>query len=297
MSVGQGLARRTASTSTPSPTVAPPPTARAVGGRPGSRSACWRPGTYTFAPFTSPESEPVPRADPAGMRRRRPRGDSLRFTVTTPAGWAGSIGGSVDRHGEPGARTGPHWASVGAPGCSPIPARPLPGHPGRAHRRRLRRRGRGPPDPRHDDARRRHLGGYPGKYFDLQGPADVSTEAEYIPDCVTYRPWDPGIYMQGPSHRWRLWVLDVDGVAGRGPEHGYPGHLGRASRRAPGDGGLDARSNPDAGRSRRPDPVERPDAGLVDPGEPTACPDRLDRRSPASRPAHWPSIAAASMTR
>jgi hypothetical protein len=49
------------------------------------------------------------------------------------------------------------------------------------------------------------LGGYSGQYFDLQFPADLST-------CPEYRPWDPGIYAQGPSHRWHLWVLDVDGI-------------------------------------------------------------------------------------
>jgi hypothetical protein len=49
------------------------------------------------------------------------------------------------------------------------------------------------------------LAGYSGKYFDLQFPADLST-------CAEYRPWEPGIYAQGPSHRWHLWVLDVDGV-------------------------------------------------------------------------------------
>jgi hypothetical protein len=49
------------------------------------------------------------------------------------------------------------------------------------------------------------LGGYSGQSFDLQFPADLST-------CPQYRPWEPGIYAQGPSHRWHLWVLDVDGV-------------------------------------------------------------------------------------
>jgi hypothetical protein len=50
------------------------------------------------------------------------------------------------------------------------------------------------------------LGGYSGKYVDLQLPADLS-------GCLgDYFPWEPGIYAQGPGHRWHLWILDVDGI-------------------------------------------------------------------------------------
>jgi hypothetical protein len=49
------------------------------------------------------------------------------------------------------------------------------------------------------------LAGYSGKYLDLQVPADISK-------CGVYRPWDPGIFAQGPSHQWHLWILDVDGL-------------------------------------------------------------------------------------
>ena len=50
------------------------------------------------------------------------------------------------------------------------------------------------------------LAGYSGKYVDLQVPADISA-------CPTsYFVWEPGIYAQGPGHRWHLWILDVDGV-------------------------------------------------------------------------------------
>ena len=43
-----------------------------------------------------------------------------------------------------------------------------------------------------------------GRYFTLQGPADLSK-------CEEWRPWDPGFYAQGPSNIWEVWVLDVDG--------------------------------------------------------------------------------------
>ena len=49
------------------------------------------------------------------------------------------------------------------------------------------------------------LAGHSGKYVDLQVPADISM-------CEVYRPFDPGIFAQGPSHRWHLWIIDVDGL-------------------------------------------------------------------------------------
>lgn len=49
------------------------------------------------------------------------------------------------------------------------------------------------------------LGGYSGKYVDLQVASDIS-------GCDAYYPWEPGLYAQGPSHQWHLWILDVEGV-------------------------------------------------------------------------------------
>ena len=49
------------------------------------------------------------------------------------------------------------------------------------------------------------LAGHSGKYVDLQVPADISM-------CEVYRPFDPGLFAQGPSHRWHLWIIDVDGL-------------------------------------------------------------------------------------
>jgi hypothetical protein len=49
------------------------------------------------------------------------------------------------------------------------------------------------------------LAGYSGKFIELTVPADISM-------CEVYRPWDPGIYAQGPGHRWHIWILDVDGL-------------------------------------------------------------------------------------
>ena len=50
------------------------------------------------------------------------------------------------------------------------------------------------------------LGGYSGKYVDLQVPSDIA-------DCTAgYRPWAPVYHAPGPNHRWHIWSLDVDGV-------------------------------------------------------------------------------------
>jgi hypothetical protein len=60
------------------------------------------------------------------------------------------------------------------------------------------------------------LAGYSGKYLELQVPADISK-------CEVYRPWDPGIFAQGPSHQWHLWILDVDGLRVVVQSTDYPG--------------------------------------------------------------------------
>jgi hypothetical protein len=60
------------------------------------------------------------------------------------------------------------------------------------------------------------LGGYSGKYIDLRLPADLSS-------CAEFRPWEPGIYAQGPNHQWHLWILDVAGTRVVVGSMDYPG--------------------------------------------------------------------------
>ena len=50
------------------------------------------------------------------------------------------------------------------------------------------------------------LAGYSGKYLDLQLPTDLTGCEE------SYYVVEPGIYAQGPGHRWHLWILDVEGI-------------------------------------------------------------------------------------
>jgi len=49
------------------------------------------------------------------------------------------------------------------------------------------------------------LGGYRGQSFELQAPADIS-------GCQDWRPFEPGIYAQGPDNLWKVWVMDVVGL-------------------------------------------------------------------------------------
>ena len=50
------------------------------------------------------------------------------------------------------------------------------------------------------------LGGYRGKYVDLQVPSDIAA-------CTKgYHPWAPAYYAPGPNQRWHIWSIDVDGV-------------------------------------------------------------------------------------
>lgn len=198
---------------TPSPAAAPSQTASPSASNPPPRfpEGPMQAGTYTVAPFAPPTEARLCLDPPQPGCIETPEGDSLRITVTVPDGWSGiDTAVWLGENKPPGgaALTFGKGAWLLSDPCKQMdPDVPV-----------------GPTVADFVDAVAAHpildttppvdvtLDGYSGKSFDLQAPADVSTDDKYNPACPYYRPWEPGIYAQGPSHRWHLWVLDVDGV-------------------------------------------------------------------------------------
>jgi hypothetical protein len=165
------------------------------------------PGEYTVAPFggaewapCGPSEEPCPEAA---------TDDDIRFTFTVPEGWAGAPFGS-DIWLASYANSGPNGAGflIGRGGwlysdpCAESGDTDIPV---------------GPTVDDFVDALVAHptldlsepvgvtLDGYPGRYLELEGPADRA-------DCPTFQAWAPTFYAQGDSNHQPIWVIDVDGV-------------------------------------------------------------------------------------
>jgi hypothetical protein len=137
-----------------------------------------------------------------------PADDTMRFTLTVPDGW---VGGSVHTIYAGEGKAPPNGAGLVISRGGGLYAEPCGGE--------------WPPNiivgPTVEDfvsALVEHpklevttpvdvtLAGYAGKFVDLQVPSDISA-------CpMSYFPWEPGIYAQGPGSRWHLWVLGVDGI-------------------------------------------------------------------------------------
>jgi hypothetical protein len=216
-----------ATSPTPSPTLskaaapspaASPSTSKALTGFP---EGPLRAGTYVLAPFTA-AGEGMCHVPPQPGCTETTADDAIHFTMTVPEGWH-ALGPwvFVDGNEAPGgagfAFARGAWL-LSDPCQSRLPRIPV-----------------GPTVADFVDAVATHpildtttpvdvtLAGYSGKYFDLQVPADISTGAQYRPECPSYRPWEPGIYANGPSQRWHLWVIDVDGVRVVVQSMDYPG--------------------------------------------------------------------------
>jgi hypothetical protein len=171
-------------------------------------------GTYTVAPFSG-AGEGMCHAPPQPGCTETAADDTIRFTITIPDGWSG-VGSGIWLTG-PG--NGPpdgaallfsRGAWLLSDPCKYIAA-DIPV---------------GPTVADFVDAVANHptldtttpvdvtLAGYSGKSFDLQVPADISNcqPEPFGGTDPIYRPWEPGIYAQGPSQRWHQRVLDVGGV-------------------------------------------------------------------------------------
>ncbi len=189
---------------TPTPTLSPAPSASPVALPEGDLT----PGTYAFVPCTAP---PCLVTD-----------ESIRLLIDVPSGWSGVVPDAVwiDENAAPGG------AALGIGGGGNVPRNPcttvdlidtgstvdglanaIANHPVLDA----------------SDPVDVSLDGYSGKYIDLRLPADLST-------CREFRPWEPGIYAQGPNHQWHLWILDVAGTRVVIQSMDYPGTS--AQRRA-----------------------------------------------------------------
>lgn len=176
-------------------------------------------GSYTFQPFAGPGGLCVVESSQAGCIEAGAEDDSIRITFTLPDGWSGIEGWSVvpslESYSPPGGawllfmRGGWLYSELcGRPG-SPGPLIPtgttvdqfvtaLVDHP----------------DLNVTSPVDVTLGGYSGKYLELQAPANTATNSDHPEpgECAGYFVWEPGVYAQGPNDLWHIWVLDVDGI-------------------------------------------------------------------------------------
>ena len=160
-----------------------------------------RAGAYTVAPFAGPGSSGVCEDPPQAGCTETAADDAIGFTFSLPEGWSGlppdGISGSdgaaliflrgADLFADPCASEGTPGIAVGPTVDEFVSA--VTGHPLLDVS--------SPVDV--------ELGGYSGKYVELQVPTDLT-------GCMQFRPWDPWYYAQAAGERWHLWVLDVDGV-------------------------------------------------------------------------------------
>jgi hypothetical protein len=208
-------------------------------GGPGTTPSASPPPTPSPTPSATPSATPPPTGDPSPQaivaERALPAGryfelpfapggmdlclgqtgctedpadDTMRFTLTIPAGW---FGGSVHVIYASEGKAPPDGAGLvisrggglySDPCFDPPPPNILVGPTVDDFVSALVAHPKLDVTPPVDVS----LAGYSGKYVDLLVPSDISA----CPDG--YFPWEPGIYAQGPSSRWHLWILDVDGI-------------------------------------------------------------------------------------
>lgn len=193
-------------TAAPTPKASPPPGGTLTEFPEGPLPA----GTYTLAPFTA-RGEGMCHQPPQPGCTETPADDTIRFTMTTPDGWNAFGPWVVFEDNQPPTGAGTAfirgawlltdpckfdtpWIPVGPTVADFVNA--VAQHPSLDTT--------APVDV--------ELAGYSGKYFELQVPADTSMCDSEPGGPPQYRPWEPGIYAQGPGQRWHQWVLDVDGV-------------------------------------------------------------------------------------
>jgi hypothetical protein len=207
---------------TPSPTQSPSPSPSPASFPDGPLPA----GSYAIQPFVG---SGLLCGGQAGCTEAAEEDDSIRMTFTVPEGWAG-IGGTIFRavennappagagllfsrgpwlYSDPCGRIRPPAPDVSTGTTVDDFVNALVEHPDLDVT--------SPVDVT--------LGGFSGKYLELQAPANIAANQDSpAPDeCAYYFVWEPGIYAQGPNHLWHIWVLDVDGIRVVVRADTYPG--------------------------------------------------------------------------
>jgi hypothetical protein len=161
------------------------------------------------SPASSPIALPDGRLEARDYIARAVAGDTMAFTITAPEGWSGFggffIGGpNTDPSGSPNGIgiSFNHDPQVVADPCGPHDEDPTLADQSiddlvAALSAREDLQVSGVTDTT--------LAGYSGKRLDLQFPAELACSNHY----AFAEP--KGLYANGPSNRWRVWLLDVDG--------------------------------------------------------------------------------------
>jgi hypothetical protein len=198
-------------TSTPTTSPTPVPSASASSSPGPIGEGPLEAGQHMAEPFAPPYGNGVCNDPPQPGCSDTARDDTIRFTFTVPDGWASNDSGAAINKPATG-WVAPHGMGLlfdrgGWLRSDPcIKVDTLPDIPV------------GPSVDDFANALADHplidattptsvaLGGYSGKYMDLQLPSDVT-------DCTfAYYAWVPSMPAQGPSHRRHLWILDVEGI-------------------------------------------------------------------------------------
>jgi hypothetical protein len=169
-------------------------------------------GQHMAKPFAPPNGNGVCHDPPQPGCSDTARDDTIRFTFTVPDGWASNDSGAWISKPATGvvAPTGmgllfQRGGWLYSDPCINVATQELPDIPV------------GPSVDDFANALANHplldattptsisLGGYSGKYVDLQLPSDITC-------TFGYYPWAPSIPALGPSHKFHLWILDVEGI-------------------------------------------------------------------------------------
>ena len=163
------------------------------------------------SPTTSPTASPTPSPKPTDTPR--PAGmvvqqKPISFTVTLPQNWVNNGWFAAPSQGT----EAPTGIAIGAPGAINVPSDPCDGvgkEPSAKSPADVVAALRSRTDLVVSNVIDTTLDGHTGKRVDIQAPADLSACADLY--VIMAEPGGAGFYVQGPSQKIRMWIVDVDG--------------------------------------------------------------------------------------